>query len=128
MIRHPSCYSCIRVNTLKSSTDAVMHKLMNLVDQNGLCGGINGLEIGQQNGGEQAHEGNSVVHKCPYSGLDNVLFVQGSGPHALHYNSQPDQSIKEVIVSRKCAESVLRGAQVCFLMFVCLCAFVCALC
>uniref|UniRef100_A0A0D3GZI3 SAM-dependent MTase RsmB/NOP-type domain-containing protein n=1 Tax=Oryza barthii TaxID=65489 RepID=A0A0D3GZI3_9ORYZ len=95
-----------------SSTDAVMHKLMNLVDQNGLCGGINGLEIGQQNGGEQAHEGNSVVHKCPYSGLDNVLFVQGSGPHALHYDSQPDQSIKEVIVSRKCAESVLRGAQV----------------
>ncbi|KAF2919406.1 rRNA (cytosine-C(5))-methyltransferase NOP2C isoform X2 [Oryza sativa Japonica Group] len=111
-LAHPSCYSCIRVNTLKSSTDAVMHKLMNLVDQNGLCGGINGLEIGQQNGGEQAHEGNSVVHKCPYSGLDNVLFVQGSGPHALHYNSQPDQSIKEVIVSRKCAESVLRGAQV----------------
>lgn len=101
---------------------------MNLVDQNGLCGGINGLEIGQQNGGEQAHEGNSVVHKCPYSGLDNVLFVQGSGPHALHYDSQPNQSIKEVIVSRKCAESVLRGAQVCFLMFVCLCAFLCALC
>uniref|UniRef100_A0A0D9X765 SAM-dependent MTase RsmB/NOP-type domain-containing protein n=1 Tax=Leersia perrieri TaxID=77586 RepID=A0A0D9X765_9ORYZ len=111
-LAHPSCYSCIRVNTLKSSTAAVMHKLMNLVDQNGLCGGINGLEIGQQNDGEQAHEGSSLVHKCPYSGLDNVLFVQGSGPHALNYNSQPDQSIKEVIVSRKCAESVLRGAQV----------------
>ncbi|XP_039816316.1 rRNA (cytosine-C(5))-methyltransferase NOP2C-like isoform X7 [Panicum virgatum] len=65
-LAHPSRYSCIRVNTLKSSTDAVMHKLMDL----------------------------------------------GSGPHVLNYNSQPDQSVKEVIVSRKCAESVLRGAQV----------------
>ncbi|KAF0900260.1 hypothetical protein E2562_029813 [Oryza meyeriana var. granulata] len=111
-LAHPSCYSCIRVNTLKSSADAVMHKLMNLVDQNGICGGINDLEIGQLNGVEQEHEGSSLVHKCPYSGLENVLFVQGSGPHALHYDSQPDQSIKEVIVSRKCAESVLRGAQV----------------
>uniref|UniRef100_J3MSJ7 SAM-dependent MTase RsmB/NOP-type domain-containing protein n=2 Tax=Oryza brachyantha TaxID=4533 RepID=J3MSJ7_ORYBR len=89
-----------------------MHKLVNLVDQNGLCGGINGLEIAQKNGGEQAPEGSSLVHKCPYSGLENVLFVQGSGPHALRYDSQPNQSIKEVIVSRKCAESVLRGAQV----------------
>ncbi|CAO2210762.1 unnamed protein product [Urochloa humidicola] len=64
-LAHPSRYSCIRVNTLKSSTDAVMHKLMDL----------------------------------------------GSGPHVLHY-SQPDQSVKEIVVSRKCAESVLRGAQV----------------
>ncbi|CAO2163570.1 unnamed protein product [Urochloa humidicola] len=65
-LAHPSRYSCIRVNTLKSSTDAVMHRLMDL----------------------------------------------GSGPHVLQYNSQPDQSVKEIVVSRKCAESVLRGAQV----------------
>uniref|UniRef100_A0ACD5TGN8 Uncharacterized protein n=1 Tax=Avena sativa TaxID=4498 RepID=A0ACD5TGN8_AVESA len=111
-LAHPSCYSCIRVNTLKSSTDAVMQKLLNLVNQNELCGGMNGLEIGEQNGGEQAHEGSYLVDKCSYSGLENVLFVRGSGPHVLHCAGQPGQPIKEIIVSRKCAESVLRGAQV----------------
>lgn len=111
-LAHPSCYSCIRVNTLKSSTDAVMHKLMDIVCENGLSVGINDLEIGEQNGGDQGHEGSPLVHKCPYAGLENVLFVQGSGPHVLHYDSEPGQSVKEVIVSRKCAESVLRGAQV----------------
>ncbi|PVH36785.1 hypothetical protein PAHAL_6G169100 [Panicum hallii] len=112
LLRHPSRYSCIRVNTLKSSTDAVMHKLMDLVCENGLSDGINGVEIVEQNGGDQPHEQSSLVQKCPYAGLENVLFVQGSGPHVLNYNSQPNQSVKEVIVSRKCAESVLRGAQV----------------
>ncbi|KAG2583464.1 rRNA (cytosine-C(5))-methyltransferase NOP2C-like isoform X3 [Panicum virgatum] len=108
-LARPSRYSCIRVNTLKSSTDAVMHKLMDLVCENGLSDGIYGMEIV---GGDQPHEQSSLVRKCPYAGLENVLFVQGSGPHVLNYNSQPDQSVKEVIVSRKCAESVLRGAQV----------------
>nr|CAB3480789.1 unnamed protein product [Digitaria exilis] len=111
-LAHPSRYSCIRVNTLKSSPDAVMHKLMDLVCENGLSDGINGLEIGQQNGGDQSHERSYLVQKCSYAGLENILFVQGSGPHVLHYNSQPDHSVKEIIVSRKCAESVLRGAQV----------------
>ena len=113
LIRHPSCYSCIRVNTLKSTTDTVMQKLLKLVNENELSCGFNGLKIGEQNGGEQAHEGSYLVHKCPYSGLENVLFIRGSGPHALHYNDQPGHSMKEIIVSRKCAESVLRGAQVC---------------
>ncbi|XP_066352073.1 rRNA (cytosine-C(5))-methyltransferase NOP2C-like [Miscanthus floridulus] len=111
-LAHPSCYSCIRVNTLKSSTDAVMHKLMDLICENELSAVINGLEVVELNGGEQQHERCSLVHKCPYAGLENVLFVQGSGPHVLHYGSQPDQAVKEVVVSRKCAESVLRGAQV----------------
>jgi hypothetical protein len=89
-----------------------MQKLLSLVNQSELCGGMGGLEIGEQNGEEQAHEGSYLVHKCPYSGLENVLFIQGSGPHVLHCDGQPGQSIKEIIVSRKCAESVLRGAQV----------------
>ena len=93
-----------------------MHKLMDLVCENGLSDGINGMEIV---GGDQPHEQSSLVRKCPYAGLENVLFVQGSGPHVLNYNSQPDQSVKEVIVSRKCAESVLRGAQVYFSFLEC---------
>jgi methyltransferase NSUN6 len=123
LLRHPSCYSCIRVNTLKSSTDAVMHKLMDIVSENGLSIGINGLDIGEQNSGSNTHEGNSMVHKCPYTGLENVIFVRGSGPHVLQYDNQPNQSVKEVIVSRKCAESVLRGAQV-YLSFLDLCIYV----
>ncbi|CAL4998292.1 unnamed protein product [Urochloa decumbens] len=111
-LAHPSRYSCIRVNTLKSSIDAVMHKLMDLVCEKGLSEGINGLEIIEQNARDQSHERSSLIQKCPYAGLENVLFVQGSGPHVLQYNSQPDQSVKEIVVSRKCAESVLRGAQV----------------
>ncbi|CAD6344066.1 unnamed protein product [Miscanthus lutarioriparius] len=95
---HPSYYSCIRVNTLKSSTDAVMHKLMDLICENELSAVINGLEVVELNGGEQQHERGSLVHKCPYRGLENVLFVQGSGPHVLHYGSQPDQAVKEVVV------------------------------
>ncbi|KAL6646447.1 hypothetical protein ACP70R_018055 [Stipagrostis hirtigluma subsp. patula] len=111
-LTRPSCYSCIRVNTLKSSTDAVMLKLMDFVYENGLSAGINGLGIAEQNGQDQAHDGSSLVHKCPHAGLENVLFVRGSGPHVLHYDNQSGQPLKEVIVSRKCAESVLRGAQV----------------
>ena len=55
-----------------------MHKLMDLVCENGLCDGINGMEIV---GGDQPHEKSSLVQKCPYADLENVLFVQGSGPH-----------------------------------------------
>lgn len=89
-----------------------MHKLMDLVCKNELSAAINGLEVVELNGGDQPHEGGSLVQKCPYGGLENVLFVQGSGPHVLHYGSQQEQAVKEVVVSRKCAESVLRGAQV----------------
>lgn len=52
------------------------------------------------------------ISKCQLPGLDHVLFVKGSGPHTIEYGDVPNQSLKEVIVSRKCAEAVLRGAQV----------------
>jgi hypothetical protein len=49
--------------------------------------------------------------KCRIPGLDYVVFVWGSGPHRVDYGNVAP---KEVIVSRKCAEAVLRGAQVGF--------------
>lgn len=52
------------------------------------------------------------VLKCQIPGLDYVVFVKGSGPHDIQYDYQQDKPPKEVIVSRKCAEAVLRGAQV----------------
>lgn len=55
---------------------------------------------------------NNLVTKCQIPGLDHVVFVKGSGPHSIDYGLIGGKSPKEVIVSRKCAEAVLRGAQV----------------
>ncbi|XP_026416784.1 putative methyltransferase NSUN6 [Papaver somniferum] len=52
------------------------------------------------------------INKCQVPGLDYVLLVNGSGPHDIQYSSALNKPVKEVIVSRKCAEAVLRGAQV----------------
>ncbi|KAK1302672.1 hypothetical protein QJS10_CPB12g00538 [Acorus calamus] len=76
-LTRPSCYSCLRVNKLKSSSDAIIEKLK------------------------------AILHETNY-----VVFVEGSGPYMVDYGDAPLGSQKEVIVSRKCAESVLRGAQV----------------
>lgn len=142
--RRPSCYSCIRVNTLKSSSDAVIKKLVTILDD--VAGDIDGMTISKQSAaaevdkvmkadrfyetlnpdhrlatGTAGDEDTSMervlspsICKCPYPSLDNVVFVKGSGPHKFHYDGQPGQTVKEVIVSRKCAEAVLRGAQVYF--------------
>ncbi|KNA09763.1 hypothetical protein SOVF_150590 [Spinacia oleracea] len=94
-LTRPSSYSCLRVNILKTTTDAVIEKLLSI--QHGTDGkGIN----------------NNLIHKCPIPGLDYVVFVRGTGPHEIDYAYAPEQPVKEVIVSRKCAEAVLRGAQV----------------
>ncbi|KAK9041180.1 hypothetical protein V6N11_016294 [Hibiscus sabdariffa] len=53
-----------------------------------------------------------TISKCQIPGLEYVVFVKGSGPHAIDYGYLPDKPPKEVLVSRKCAEAVLRGAQV----------------
>lgn len=52
------------------------------------------------------------ISKCQIPGLDYVVFIKGSGPHMIDYGHTHDRPSKEVIVSRKCAEAVLRGAQV----------------
>ncbi|KAJ3683407.1 hypothetical protein LUZ60_013634 [Juncus effusus] len=88
-LTRPSRYSSIRVNTLKSSVSQVKSKLEALL-----------------------HSTDFSVSQSPGPGLQNVLYVQGSGPHSVDYDRQPGAPMKEVVVSRKCAESVLRGAQV----------------
>lgn len=142
-LTHPPSYSCIRVNTLKSSRDAIIEKLVAILEDNGLLTGTSNMHIGKQNGlaesDQHLEQGNCQeasdiemsktfghgdasagrlqgpsIRKCQYPGLDTVIFVIGSGPHKLDYGYgvHPDQPMKEVIVSRKCAEAVLRGAQV----------------
>lgn len=59
------------------------------------------------------------ISRCQIPGLDYVVFVQGSGPHNINYGFAHDKPPKEVLVSRKCAEAVLRGAQVIFFSVKC---------
>ncbi|KAM0946124.1 putative 16S rRNA (cytosine(967)-C(5))-methyltransferase [Dioscorea sansibarensis] len=137
-LTNPSSYSCIRVNALKTTSDIVIKKLVSMIDDK-IAGGadIDAREqifatdfdhtMGKQSlnetstpldpsldhGNMQVSGDNIVsVGKCPYPGLDNVVFVRGSGPHLPRYDGQSRKPMKEVIVSRKCAEAVLRGAQI----------------
>ncbi|KAI6673234.1 hypothetical protein NL676_001140 [Syzygium grande] len=150
-LTRPSCYSCIRVNTLKSTSDAVIQKLHAIAEEAGLgdsTGGTNlqgthtvvdANKVPQQSGaltnanGDKCPEGqskkvlgslgdtvdpkkeglpSSLISKCDIPGLDYVVFIRGSGPYDIDYGYALDKPPKEVMVSRKCAEAVLRGAQV----------------
>lgn len=103
-LTRPSCYSCIRVNTLKTTADDVIQKLLAIIQNSGRSEADASSVKGRlQNG---------TISKSQIPGLEYVVFVKGSGPHTIDYGYAPDKPPKEVIVSRKCAEAVLRGAQV----------------
>ncbi|KAG9132191.1 hypothetical protein Leryth_017052 [Lithospermum erythrorhizon] len=91
-LTRPSCYTCIRVNTQKATSDAVIQKLLTIL--------------------HETKQECTSVSKCDLPGLDYVVFVNGSGPHSIEYGYNEDKSPKEILVSRKCAEAVMRGAQV----------------
>lgn len=141
LIRCPSCYSCVRVNTLKSTSDAVIQKLMEILKETGHddandnlseCDANVNADTGMMQKGCLKETNISLnlsdcskvtnalkenfqtgsISKCQFPGLDYVVFVRGSGPHMIDYGYIHDKPPKEVIVSRKCAEAVLRGAQV----------------
>ncbi|ESW13416.1 hypothetical protein PHAVU_008G194100 [Phaseolus vulgaris] len=108
-LTRPSRYSCIRVNTLRSAVDDVVEKLRPLVS-NVSVAVQSEFEDGESNPLKECLEdAPAPFSKCKIPGLDYVVFVWGSGPHRIDYGEAPP---KEVIVSRKCAEAVLRGAQV----------------
>ncbi|XP_009790524.1 rRNA (cytosine-C(5))-methyltransferase NOP2C-like isoform X2 [Nicotiana tabacum] len=120
----PSCYSCIRVNTLKSTNDAVIEKLLEIFKERGMPDVVvqesattwkpdNCCKTTLESiGSAESSKAIKSISKCQFPGLDYVVFVKGSGPHAIHYGYNEGKPLKEVIVSRKCAEAVLRGAQV----------------
>ncbi|ESQ36255.1 hypothetical protein EUTSA_v10007146mg [Eutrema salsugineum] len=99
-LTRPSSYSCIRVNTVKTTSDAVIEKLTKILNDS-----EDGLKLVQP-------DGSSPISKCQIPGLEYVVFVNGSGPHKIQYDFGLENPPKEVLVSRKCAEAVLRGAQV----------------
>ncbi|OIT00005.1 PREDICTED: putative methyltransferase NSUN6 isoform X1 [Nicotiana attenuata] len=123
-LTRPSCYSCIRVNTLKSTSDAVMEKLLEIFKERGMLDvTVQESTITQKpdncrkatlecTGSAESLKAIESISKCQFPGMDYVVFVKGSGPHAIHYGYNEGKPLKEVIVSRKCAEAVLRGAQV----------------
>ncbi|KAK6918003.1 PUA domain [Dillenia turbinata] len=137
-LTRPSRYSCVRVNALKRGTDVVLEKLSTVLQGTSLEKAINmkGTHrnlVNKQNGflkesSTEQHPADSrtsgdvctleegleldPIVKCQLPGLDYVLFVRGSGPQQIEYVTESDRPVKEVIVSRKCAEAVLRGAQV----------------
>lgn len=89
------------MNTLKSTPDAVIQKLREILKQNG-----------------------ASISKCDIAGLEYLIFVKGSGPHSIDYGCTVDGNVKppkELLVSRKCAEAVLRGAEVSSFLFLCGC-------
>ncbi|KAJ4878919.1 NOL1/NOP2/sun family protein [Raphanus sativus] len=100
-LTRPSSYSCIRVNTVKTTSEAVIEKLTKILNESE----DGSLKLVQS-------DGSSPISKCQIPGLDYVVFVRGSGPHRIEYGSGLESPPKEVLVSRKCAEAVLRGAQV----------------
>ncbi|XP_022898572.1 putative methyltransferase NSUN6 isoform X3 [Olea europaea var. sylvestris] len=125
-LTRPSCYSCIRVNTLQSTTGDVIEKLLAILQerrqQNGSSDGTNVCHISDDlakatlGSSETILPNKSVqdcfIEKCQIPSLDYVVFVKGSGPHTIDYGHIANKPPKEVVVSRKCAEAVLRGAQV----------------
>ncbi|XP_021898401.1 putative methyltransferase NSUN6 isoform X2 [Carica papaya] len=104
-LTRPSCYSCIRVNTLKTTSDAVSEKLEKILQNSGPENAADGTNLTKM-------DTDGLISKSQIPGLDYVLFVKGSGPHVINHGCAPDKPPKEIIVSRKCAEAVLRGAQV----------------
>ncbi|MBA0858946.1 hypothetical protein Goshw_001964 [Gossypium schwendimanii] len=120
-LTRPSCYSCIRVNTLKSTSDAVIEKLQEIMRKSGSQNDVVGINLKENKASndidldmfeKQSSLQNEYITKCQIPGLEYVVFVKGSGPHEIDYGYLPGKPPKEVLVSRKCAEAVLRGAQV----------------
>jgi len=66
--------------------------------------------------GDLRLESTNLDHKdlfcCKLPGMEYVVVVRGSGPFKIGYDAGSGKVLKEVIVSRKCAEAVLRGADV----------------
>uniref|UniRef100_A0A2P2KZZ1 Uncharacterized protein MANES_08G014300 n=3 Tax=Rhizophora mucronata TaxID=61149 RepID=A0A2P2KZZ1_RHIMU len=113
-LTRPSSYSCIRVNTVKTTSDAVIQKLQSILNHKWSEDRSEDREGPNEDADNLIEESlqNGFMSKCQIPGLDYVIFVKGSGPHVIDYGYKSGTPLKEVIVSRKCAEAVLRGAQV----------------
>eukprot|EP00250_Pteridium_aquilinum_P014341 c21926_g2_i2 orf=477-947(-) len=111
----PSRYACVRINTLQTTSQEVLTKLLDVLKDS------NTSQTGLHNQGQllpaemlsfQNNGANKDVLCFEHPQLKDIIIVQGDGPHQIDYSGEHGL-FKEVVVSRKCAEAVLRGANVC---------------
>lgn len=114
----PSSYACIRVNMLQTTRREVIAKLLELLEMD--CSNSVYQKMGLNSQGHpmfaemvssQMGKTNKDALCFEHPLLKNTIIVQGSGPHQIDYSGEHGP-FKEVVVSRKCAEAVLRGANV----------------
>lgn len=107
-------------NSNSSGTVQNFHDIfdrVNTIDMEGLPN----MEVSGQNtatlpDGDSRLESTNLDHEdlfcCKLCGMEYVIVVRGTGPFKIGYDAGSGKALKEVIVSRKCAEAVLRGADV----------------
>ncbi|KAI5084594.1 hypothetical protein GOP47_0000763 [Adiantum capillus-veneris] len=95
----PSSYACVRVNTLQKTCQEVLTNLLKV------------LKDSHTTSISKPDEANEDTLCFEHPVVKNTIVVQGDGPHQIDYIGKHGV-FKEVVVSRKCAESVLRGANV----------------
>ncbi|KAG0580762.1 hypothetical protein KC19_4G197400 [Ceratodon purpureus] len=133
-LTRPSIHSCVRVNTLRTTKREVIKRLTEYVleQQDGNQSAMLRHNNSQQGSSEAADlkemectipsESTSQPDKGPETSsvcfehdvLENVVMVRGRGPCSINYDAARTEEgvLREVVVSRKCAEAVLRGAHV----------------
>lgn len=148
-LTRPSVYSCVRVNTLQTTTKEVIKQLTRYVlqqqndnqsrmlkqtefqEKSSEAGDphcaekadvtgtkLSRIQVGGTISAESTSEEDEGSESCgicfQHDVLDNVVMVKGKGPCSIDYTTVRGEGgvLKEVVVSRKCAEAVLRGAHV----------------
>ncbi|KAL2645336.1 hypothetical protein R1flu_012923 [Riccia fluitans] len=125
-LTRPCIDSTLRVNTLQASTQEVMEQLCKHLGADRQCSSsspkfdvVDGAEGSVHLPVSDSGEGGCPKpEKAPgfscseHSLLKDVIMVRGRGPCEVDCGVEPDKPVKEVVVSRKCAEAVLRGANV----------------
>ncbi|KAL3698749.1 hypothetical protein R1sor_012825 [Riccia sorocarpa] len=121
-LTQPCINSTVRVNILQASTQEVMEQLRSHFTADGQFSSnsaktevADGFEESLHSAVESGEEGHEKFpeFKClEHSLLKDVIIVKGRGPCEVECGGEADKPIKEVVVSRKCAEAVLRGANV----------------
>ncbi len=130
----PAIQSCVRVNTLETTTAEVIRKLCKHLlkkkevteeatgnHYTGITRKEDGVSLpltqAAAAAGDPKFEERNAGECCfEHELLKNVILVRGKGPCNINYKigkEDNESGLKEVVVSRKCGEAVLRGAHVC---------------
>jgi len=138
-LTRPSIHSCVRVNTLQRNTTEVIQQLTtHLLHKQTHLQGSRAEHIDNNEEPLKVLEETDAMKSFPedtrpkeltttenklsssqnicfeHDVLKDVVMVKGKGPRQIDYETVRGEGgvLKEIVVSRKCAEAVLRGAQV----------------